>query len=328
MVVPATEDAGAAQHEGLPQSSSEASMADEGAIVPSAPEREAIPETARSLPEGADEGGIPSISKAVFLGEADPTKNKNLPYGLLNLSSNAENWIISRPQYVLSWNPKTRNLNWVAWLMNLDQFGSVGRQPNFVVDPDLKDYIAGSGIKAVTTSDYSGSCFDRGHQVASSDRQAKQEDNAATFYTTNIIPQVAFLNQVIWKKLEGNIKEWLTNAKYKNLWVVAGPIYDSKLTFMGPDKNIAVPKANFKAVFAWDDASKNKPFLVKAVIMPNLLSNGKGPLEDDDRRCWEAKNGGRTKGDVTLSEDVDTYLVTIPAIEAAAHLKFPSAVRP
>lgn len=267
-------------------------------------------------------------SAAIHLGEADPSKNKNLPYGLLTLTSNADSWIISRPQYVMSWNPKTRNLNWVAWLMNTAQFGSVGRQPNFTVDPDLKEYIADTSIKAVTTSDYTGSCYDRGHQVASSDRQATREDNVATFYTTNIIPQTAFLNQIIWKKFEGDIKDWLTQASYKNLWVVAGPIYGSKLSYMGPDESIAVPNANFKAVFAWDDASKDKPYLVKAVIMPNVLSNGEDPNEDPDRRCQEATSGGHVKGEETLSQAVDDYLATIPAIEAAAHLRFPSAVRP
>ncbi|RYZ52386.1 MAG: hypothetical protein EOP07_19695, partial [Proteobacteria bacterium] len=84
--------------------------------------------------------GIPdpilnSVKKPIYLGEADPTKNANLPYGLPALTSSDDSWIISRPQYVMSWNPKTKNLNWVAWLMNVDQFGSIGRQGNFSIDP-------------------------------------------------------------------------------------------------------------------------------------------------------------------------------------------------
>lgn len=277
--------------------------------------------------------GIPdpilnSVKKPIYLGEADPTKNANLPYGLPALTSSDDSWIISRPQYVMSWNPKTKNLNWVAWLMNVDQFGSIGRQGNFSIDPLLKEYIDGTSLASVTTTDYTGSCFDRGHQVASNDRQATQEDNLATFYTTNIIPQTSFLNQIIWKKLEDNIKTWLSTAEYKNLWIVSGPIYKKPLSYMGPKADIAVPSANFKAVFAWDDNARDKPYLVKAVIMPNVLSQGGDPSTDQDRRCKEASGGGKVKGESTISQNVDDYLSTLPAIEAAAHIKFPSALLP
>ncbi|MBC7531307.1 MAG: DNA/RNA non-specific endonuclease [Oligoflexus sp.] len=325
IVVPANADAAGAGSAMPPYTPSDTPKAGEGGIEPTTPEMGALP---GSNSEVSDQQEIKSVAKPVFIGEADPTKNKNLPYGLVTLTSSAENWIISRPQYVLSWNKKTRNINWVAWLMNLDQLVIMGRQKTFVADPDLKEYVSETDVKPVTTADYSGTCFDRGHQVASSDRQANQEDNAATFYMTNIIPQVSFLNQVIWRKLEIEIQDWIVKGTYKNLWVVAGPIYDNKPSYIGPDQNIAVPKSNFKAVFAWDDMSRDKPYLVKAVIMPNVLSNGAAPLSDETRRCKEQANGGRIKGDVTQSEKVDDYLATIPAIEAASYLKFPAVVRP
>jgi DNA/RNA endonuclease G (NUC1) len=277
---------------------------------------------------GVPDSSLNSDKKTIFLGEADPTKNTNLPFGLPSLTSGADSWIISRPQYVMSWNPKTKNINWVAWMMNTEQFGTIGRQGNFSVDPLLKEYIEGSSIKSVTTTDYTGSCFDRGHQVASNDRQATQEDNLATFYTTNIIPQTAFLNQIIWKKLEEEIRDWVSTAEHKNLWIIAGPIYKQTLSYMGPNADIAVPSANFKAVFSWESEMKDKPYLVKAVIMPNVLSQGTDPSTDSVRRCKEASGGGKVKGETTISQDVADYLSTLPAIEAAAQIKFPSSLRP
>lgn len=291
------------------------------------------------LPPGTSQGSGPVIdpsmqsgltsSQPVYLGEDDPTLNGNVPFGLIELTNANPSWIIARPQYVMSWNPSTHNINWAAWKMDATQLGTRGRQDAFTSDPLLRAYVANHPeTRIVTSSDYTGFCFDRGHQVASGDRQGSDDDNKATFYTSNIIPQTAFLNQIIWRKLEDSIKDWIRTETYKNLWVVAGPIYGSTLSFTGPHSDIAVPKYNFKAVFSWDENTKDKPSLVKAVIMPNVVSNGDDPETNKDMLCKESRSGGHSRGIESISEDIDSYLATIPAIEAAAHIKFPVSAEP
>ena len=265
------------------------------------------------------------VSLTISMGS--PLGNPNLPFGTLEMTGNESSWVIARDQYVLSWNQKTRNPNWVAWNMTIDDLGTLGRQENFTIDPVLETYITTHNmpVQAVKSQDYSGSCFDRGHQVASSDRQASEEDNIATFYMTNVIPQTAFLNQRIWAGLEDQTRKWLKQGTYKNLWIVSGPVYEKTRHFIGPQQNIAIPSASYKLIYAWDEYAKDKPFLVKAVLVPNMLSNGTIAYEDQERLCIEAKSGGQVKGQPILkSIKFDDYQATVSAIESAAGIKLPS----
>ncbi len=297
---------------------------------PSLPENPLQPtQPVNPLPPKPVEPGIPPLpgTGQIFLGEPNPTANINLPYGLPVVQSGDDSWIISRPQYVLSWNPKTRNPNWVSWLLRIEDFTLTGRQENFYIDPILDPYIREQGMKPVEQTDYSGFFFDRGHMVASSDRHASTEDNVTAFYMTNILPQTAFLNQVIWNKLELSMQDWLKTARYTKLLVMAGPIYGDKVGRIGPNRDIAVPKANFKAVYSWDEFSKDKPYLVKAVIMPNVTSIGTDPMEDPARLEREAREGVNIRGDPSISRELSSYTATIERIEAEAKITFPDKLR-
>ena len=81
--------------------------------------------------------------------------------------------------------------------MNKDWIGDAPRQNNFRADVALPE-----GWYKVTTSAYSGSGFDRGHNVPSADRTSTEADNSATFLMTNIIPQAPKHNQEAWANLE------------------------------------------------------------------------------------------------------------------------------
>jgi hypothetical protein len=62
------------------------------------------------------------------------------------------------------------------------------RRSKFAPDPDLPE-----GFFQVRPNDYRGSGFDRGHMCPSGDRTATKEDNEATFYVTNMVPQEMLL---------------------------------------------------------------------------------------------------------------------------------------
>ena len=67
-----------------------------------------------------------------------------------------EAYLISRPQYTLSYIGKTRNPNWVAWRLRHEDIGKAKRGP-FNPDPLLPH-----NITHVTSHVYDGSGFDRG----------------------------------------------------------------------------------------------------------------------------------------------------------------------
>ena len=190
--------------------------------------------------------------------------------------------IISRDQYVISYDRSHRGPNWVAWKLEAKDIGSVGRTNVFSKDPDLENYLARTGHDtAVDTTEYNGSCFDRGHQIPSRDRTDTVNNNAETFLTSNIVPQTRYLNRVIWEHFEQYTRD-LVQKQNKKVYVLAGPIYDEDFGFIGPHHDIPVPSKDFKIVIILSanqgpsDIGPNTPAI--AVVMPNLLQDGSKPV--------------------------------------------------
>src|SRR5260370_36180452 len=111
-------------------------------------------------------------------------------------SEQREDYLIARPQYVLSYNAETRTPNWVSWCLRWSDIGKAERGP-FEPDPLLP-----RGFDRVTSHVYDGSGFDRGHMCPATDRSANQADCDATFYLTNEVPQSPASNQERWDRLE------------------------------------------------------------------------------------------------------------------------------
>ena len=190
--------------------------------------------------------------------------------------------IISRDQYVISYNRHRRSPNWVAWKLESRDIGHVPRSNLFLKDPDLEHYLAKTGGNtAVDTTEYNGSCFDRGHQIPSRDRTDTDLNNQETFLTSNIIPQTSYLNRTIWEHLESYTRD-LVQHQQKTAYVIAGPIYDEDFGAIGPHRDIPVPSKDFKLVFllsaGQSPANIGPSTEVIAVVMPNLLSDGTKPI--------------------------------------------------
>ena len=83
--------------------------------------------------------------------------NPNVRFGLPGpASTEREAYLIERPQYVLSYNARTRTPNWVCWRLSKEDLGKSARGA-FVPDPLLPRNIA-----KVTSHVYDGCGFDRG----------------------------------------------------------------------------------------------------------------------------------------------------------------------
>ena len=120
---------------------------------------------------------------------ADYSKNDEFGDPTPASASTPNDFLITRPQFVISYNQSRGTPNWVAYELDNRQFGSEDRCNCFTADPMLPSE------KQIFTSDYTNGGFDRGHMARSADRTAANVDNATTFYLTNIVPQQADLNQ-------------------------------------------------------------------------------------------------------------------------------------
>ena len=126
------------------------------------------------------------------------------------------NYLITRPQYALSYNNTTREPNWVSWNLTTADVGTSGRSANFFQDTSLP-----AGFYQVLTTDYSGSGYDRGHMCPSGDRTITDADNEATFFMTNMIPQSPDNNQGVWANFESECRS--IAAAGNEVLIISGP---------------------------------------------------------------------------------------------------------
>ncbi|MCV5696585.1 DNA/RNA non-specific endonuclease, partial [Escherichia coli] len=84
------------------------------------------------------------------------------PSGATPDVANENNYLMPKPQYTLSYNRMKGTANWVGWRLASNWIGSTPRQDNFRPDTSLPN-----GWYQVTSQDYSGSGYDRGHMCPS-----------------------------------------------------------------------------------------------------------------------------------------------------------------
>jgi endonuclease G len=148
-----------------------------------------------------------------------PTRDGHLELGNpSNAQTNAatpNNYLLSKSQYVLSYNNSRGTANWVAWHMSNAWKGSATRCDCFATDTQLPSTF----YRASATS-FSGSGFDRGHMCPSEDRDGSSADNAATFLMSNMIPQAPNNNQITWNAFEGYCRTLLNQGN--ELYIISG----------------------------------------------------------------------------------------------------------
>lgn len=193
----------------------------------------------------------------VYEGVEIPITSKDTPEQLLQ-----------KMNYTVSFNPRTNIPNWVAWTISEEELiERESRTNNFLPDPALPDHLA------VTTQDYTGSGYDRGHMCPAADNKFHWRAMDECFYMTNICPQNHNLNAGVWSSLEHQCREWAEEGY--TVHVACGPILDShcKAQYIGDRHKVRVPDGFFKVVLYGLESNQPKAF---GFIFEN--KSGKKPL--------------------------------------------------
>jgi endonuclease G, mitochondrial len=160
----------------------------------------------------------------------------------------------------------------VSWNLNKTTFGSAQRCDCFSSDRSLPE-----GIFRVVDSDYIGSGYDRGHMVQSESRTQTQQENAATFLFTNILPQAPVNNQQSWLGFENHLNN-LARQNGKEVYVIAGGEYSASPQTLNDAGKIQIPEFTWKIAVVMDsaqglaDVQTPADIEVIAIRMPNLIS--------------------------------------------------------
>ncbi len=191
---------------------------------------------------------------------ADPNLVLGNPSGA---NADANNFLISKPQYTLSFNRRSGTPNWVSWRTTRSDLGDVKRKNDFHPDEMLP------ADSQITPSDYRGSGYDRGHICPSGDRTNSPEDNSATFSMANMVPQSAELNQHVWADFENYVRDVVKSGN--EVYQVSGPAGNAGSIAGG---RVVVPQGCWKVVVVLPENSGdvrriNAQTRVIAIAIPN-----------------------------------------------------------
>ncbi|MEM7100082.1 MAG: DNA/RNA non-specific endonuclease [Pseudomonadota bacterium] len=191
----------------------------------------------------------------------------------------AADQILINRHYVVGYSYYFRQAKWALEIVDPDKrdMNEAERQDDFIVD-----YRVPKRFRA-TLEDFEGSGFDRGHLVASANKQDTQVQNNETFLLSNMAPQNPRMNRGKWRELESavraldNKKTRAGQRKFLETYVISGPIFDftARTRFIGQaDDNgieIPIPSHFFKCVLTID---KNNKISMWAFEMENKRLSG------------------------------------------------------
>ena len=183
------------------------------------------------------------------------------------------NFLMKEGYYSVSYNRDRGIPNWVSWHTSSTDYGSVPRQDNFRVNPNLPQ-----GWYGVNSLSYSTSGFDRGHLCPSADRTSTIVANSSTFLMTNIIPQAPTNNQVTWAGLEDYCRSLVQMGN--ELYIIAGCYGEGGSTSAGgvitsiDNGRVVVPAKLWKVIVVLPNGSNDlnrvgNPTRVISVVMTN-----------------------------------------------------------
>lgn len=207
-------------------------------------------------------------------------------YCLPRLAEGGTLTVVRHAGYTVAFDAARQTPEWVAYVLTAEESeGTVPRKDRFVPDPDIASC-------RVTTDDYKGSGYDRGHMAPAADMKWSRQAMEESFYLSNICPQNRNLNKGDWNELEEKARGWA--RLYGALCIACGPVgADGPIDWIG-NAPVAVPARFFK-VFLRKGADG---FQAIGFLFPNQAGN----------------------------RPLDSYAVSVDSVERVTGLDFFSAL--
>ena len=191
------------------------------------------------------------------------------------------NQVLNYQAIRVNFNPSLRIPNCVAYELTAtmvsmsDAPGHENRKSyNYARDPRVKT--------CPENWEYRGSGYSRGHMAPAMDMRWGKTPMAECFYMTNMCPQDTKLNNDHWRSLEEKVHRWA--ARDKRILIFTGPIMGKSPMMVGKDKkNIAVPDAFFKVVYA-PDKGRSIAFIYSNKPCPGSFSKYAVTVAEVERR--------------------------------------------
>lgn len=192
--------------------------------------------------------------------------------------------VLRNPGFVVGWSDEYRVARWVAFRAASVRGRKLPPRPDGF-DPDSRLE------RPVYSKDYSGSRYDRGHLAPNYliGKLYGRAGQRATFLMSNVAPQTARLNKLVWQRLEEAEADEVAPAA-GGLWVVTGPVFSERPRRL--KKGIAIPDAFYRI---WMDTRDPGPPEALAFLVPQ-------------RVCGE--------------ESLADYVVSVDAVEARTGIDF------
>lgn len=153
--------------------------------------------------------------------------------------------------YSFLWDTTALVAHWVAYPLNGNLISNGSRTNEWGLDPKVPRRLQPVLFRAYSHAGYGeNGWYNRGHQLPSADRLS-YEANVATFYGTNMTPQISELNAQAWGVLEGMVRNW--SRKCDTLYVVTGCTLIGSTQYVSDNegKKVAVPTGYFKALLGY-----------------------------------------------------------------------------
>lgn len=197
----------------------------------------------------------------------------HLEFGTPTDATPADEHLIVRDEMALSYNAARGGSNWVSWNLDGSHIGSTARCDCYTPEPERP-----AGSYGVVNFDYTGSGYSRGHVTQSFNRTVTLPDNAATFYTSNILPMAGANNGGPWGSFESFTVD-RANAGAE-VWLVAGGQYAPDAPTLKDEGRVAIPSWTWKLAVFLDrdetlpDVTAFEDLDVIAIRTPNRVEPG------------------------------------------------------
>jgi len=159
--------------------------------------------------------------------------------------------VIEHPGHMLVYDEKHEQPKWTVHIASPELItGKLARIDSFIPDPKVKTGTA-------VTTDYWYSGYDRGHLVPSADMRWNIDALSATYYYSNISPQLADFNRGRWAELEDWTRRYVYYSK-RRLFIATGPVLrDGLPTMQKPDRKneVSIPELFWKVIADLDGDS-------------------------------------------------------------------------